>query len=117
MRNEAWTTSSEFRRCDVCSRVRLGIVDDLRRTPKSHGYDHAVSVQIPDSRHRTELAVRRNPTAAREFQRKRGDAIERLVDDGSTYAELSVDRLVDEAGVARSTFYKYFGDKSGLLVS
>src|SRR5215212_8950407 len=98
MRNEASTTSSEFRRCDVCSRVATRNSRRPRRTPKSHGYDHAVSVQIPDSRHRTELAVRRNPTAASEFQRKLGDAIERLVDDGSTYAELSVDRLVEEAG-------------------
>lgn len=37
--------------------------------------------------------------------------------DGSTYAELSVDRLVTEADIGRSTFYKYFGDKTGLLSS
>ena len=117
MRNEAWTTSGEFVGATVCGREATRNTRRPAQSPKSHGYDHAVSVQIPGSRHRTELAVRRNPTAAREFQRRLADAIERLVDDGTTYAELSVDRLVDEAGVARSTFYKYFGDKSGLLVS
>lgn len=63
------------------------------------------------------MAVRRNPTAAAEFQRRLADAIERLCDDDTSYGELSVDQLVNEAGVARSTFYKYFGDKSGLLSS
>jgi TetR/AcrR family transcriptional regulator, ethionamide resistance regulator len=63
------------------------------------------------------MVVRRNPTAAAEFQRRLADAIERLVDDETSYGELSVEQLVNEAGVARSTFYKYFGDKSGLLSS
>src|SRR5215212_1532878 len=98
MRNEAWTTSGEFVGVTVCGRAATRNMRRPAQSPKSHGYDHAVSVQIPDSRHRTQLAVRRNPTAAREFQRKLGDAIERLVDDGTTYAELSVDRLVEEAG-------------------
>lgn len=61
--------------------------------------------------------MRQNPTAAAEFRRRLSDAIERLIDDGSTYAELSVDRLVSEADIGRSTFYKYFGDKTGLLSS
>jgi AcrR family transcriptional regulator len=50
------------------------------------------------------------------FQAQLSDAIERLVDEEDvTYAELSVDRLVEAAGISRSTFYKYFKDKSGLL--
>lgn len=61
--------------------------------------------------------MRQNPASATEFRRRLSDAIERLVDDGSTYAELSVDRLVNEADIGRSTFYKYFGDKTGLLSS
>lgn len=63
------------------------------------------------------MFVRRNQTAAAEFQQRLAAAIERLVGEGSSYAELSVERLVNEAGIARSTFYKYFGDKSGLLLS
>jgi AcrR family transcriptional regulator len=76
-----------------------------------------VQGQPSTSRHRAELVVRRNPTAAAEFQRRLADAIERLVDADTSYGELSVDQLTNEAGVARSTFYKYFGDKSGLLTS
>ncbi len=76
-----------------------------------------MSAQPLSARQRAEVAVRRNPTAASEFQSRLSAAIERLVDEGSTYAELSVDRLVTEAGVSRSTFYKYFGDKTGLLSS
>lgn len=44
-------------------------------------------------------------------------AVERLVEEGDSYANLSVDRLTEEAGTSRSTFYKYFGDKSGLLLA
>jgi AcrR family transcriptional regulator len=42
-------------------------------------------------------------------------AAERLLAGGDGYAELGVDRLVAEAGVGRSTFYKYFSDKGDLL--
>lgn len=75
-----------------------------------------VSAALPKLRRRA-VAVRRNQTAASEFQRRLADAIERLIGDGASYAQLSVERLVGEAGIARSTFYKYFGDKSGLLSS
>ena len=42
-------------------------------------------------------------------------AAEGLLAGGEGYAELGVDRLVAEAGVGRSTFYKYFSDKAELL--
>jgi AcrR family transcriptional regulator len=42
-------------------------------------------------------------------------AAERVLAGGEGYAELGVDRLVAEAGVGRSTFYKYFSDKGDLL--
>jgi AcrR family transcriptional regulator len=42
-------------------------------------------------------------------------AVERLFDRGETFAELTVDRLISEAGLSRSTFYTYVGDKSELL--
>jgi TetR/AcrR family transcriptional regulator, ethionamide resistance regulator len=42
-------------------------------------------------------------------------AVEKLLAEGEMYAEISVDRLVAEAGIGRSTFYKYFSDKGDLL--
>jgi TetR/AcrR family transcriptional regulator, ethionamide resistance regulator len=41
-------------------------------------------------------------------------AVERLLEH-ETYPELSVDQLVEEADISRSTFYNYFEDKSDLL--
>jgi AcrR family transcriptional regulator len=42
-------------------------------------------------------------------------AIEQLLGEGESFTELSVERLVAQAGVARSTFYVYFEDKGELL--
>jgi AcrR family transcriptional regulator len=42
-------------------------------------------------------------------------AVERLLERGEGYTELSVERLVAEAGISRSTFYVYFEDKGDLL--
>jgi AcrR family transcriptional regulator len=42
-------------------------------------------------------------------------AVERLMADGESYTELSVERLVREAGISRATFYVYFEDKGDLL--
>ena len=41
-------------------------------------------------------------------------AVERLLEQ-ETYAEISVERIADEAGISRSTFYNYFEDKEDLL--
>jgi AcrR family transcriptional regulator len=43
-------------------------------------------------------------------------ATERLLADGATFTELGVQRIAAEAGVARSTFYLYFRDKTELLL-
>src|ERR1700744_4888354 len=43
------------------------------------------------------------------------DATERLMRDGASYTELSVDRLSTEAGISRASFYIYFEDKGHLL--
>ncbi|MEV4537321.1 helix-turn-helix domain-containing protein [Asanoa sp. NPDC049518] len=43
-------------------------------------------------------------------------ATERLLAGGATYTELGVQRIAAEAGVARSTFYLYFRDKTELLL-
>jgi AcrR family transcriptional regulator len=42
-------------------------------------------------------------------------AIEAMLGEGESFTELSVERLVAQAGVARSTFYVYFEDKGELL--
>ena len=42
-------------------------------------------------------------------------AVEELMAGGETYADLSVERLINAVDVSRSTFYAYFGDKSELL--
>jgi TetR/AcrR family transcriptional regulator, ethionamide resistance regulator len=42
-------------------------------------------------------------------------AVESLIESGDSYTELSVERLVEEAGISRSTFYVYFEDKGDLL--
>ena len=42
-------------------------------------------------------------------------AVEQMLADGESFTELSVERLVAQAGVARSTFYVYFEDKGELL--
>jgi AcrR family transcriptional regulator len=43
-------------------------------------------------------------------------AVERLLIDGASFTELSVQRIADEAGVARSTFYLSFQDKTEVLL-
>ncbi|MDP7705907.1 MULTISPECIES: TetR/AcrR family transcriptional regulator [unclassified Mycobacterium] len=43
------------------------------------------------------------------------EATERLMAEGATFTELSVDRLASEAGMSRRTFYVYFRDKTQLL--
>jgi TetR/AcrR family transcriptional regulator, ethionamide resistance regulator len=37
--------------------------------------------------------------------------------DGTAFRDLSVERIVSTAGVARSTFYTYFDDKSAMLTA
>ncbi|MCK9248040.1 MAG: TetR/AcrR family transcriptional regulator [Solirubrobacteraceae bacterium] len=41
--------------------------------------------------------------------------VERLLGEGESFTEISVERLVSEAGISRSTFYVYFEDKGDLL--
>jgi len=69
-------------------------------------------------------SVTRKPQANREQDRRQRreqlehrllDATERLMRDGATFTELSVDRLATEAGISRASFYIYFEDKAHLL--
>jgi AcrR family transcriptional regulator len=43
-------------------------------------------------------------------------ATERLLNEGTPFTELGVQRIAAEAGVARSTFYSHFRDKTDLLM-
>ncbi|HYF24113.1 MAG TPA: TetR/AcrR family transcriptional regulator [Baekduia sp.] len=60
-----------------------------------------------------------SPRARRRLQ-IRGQLIavvEELLDQGESFADLSVERLAQAAGMSRSTFYLYFEDKNDLLRS
>ncbi|MGW1216745.1 TetR/AcrR family transcriptional regulator [Streptomyces sp. NPDC002499] len=43
-------------------------------------------------------------------------AAERLLAEGTSFSALSMQRIADEAGVARSTLYLYFKEKGALLI-
>lgn len=65
-------------------------------------------------------SVTRKPQATRQqrredIERRLLDATERLMRDGTSFTELSVDRLSTEAGMSRANFYIYFQDKGDLL--
>ncbi|GAA5062838.1 TetR/AcrR family transcriptional regulator [Nocardia callitridis] len=51
-----------------------------------------------------------------EFERTVLSALEQLLSDGTPFTELAVQRIAKASGVARSTFYRYFPDKSQLLI-
>ncbi len=65
-------------------------------------------------------SVTRKPQANREerrqaIERRLLEATDRLMSDGASFTELSVDRLAGEAGMSRASFYIYFEDKGHLL--
>jgi AcrR family transcriptional regulator len=67
-------------------------------------------------------SVTRKPQVTRQqrreqLERRLLDATERLMRDGASFTELSVDRLSTEAGISRASFYIYFEDKGHLLRS
>ncbi len=65
-------------------------------------------------------SLTRKPQVTRQQRRERMerrllDATERLMSEGASFTELSVDRLSTEAGISRASFYIYFEDKAHLL--
>jgi AcrR family transcriptional regulator len=65
-------------------------------------------------------SVTRKPQANRQqrreqIERQLLDATERLMGNGASFTELSVDRLSTEASISRASFYIYFEDKGHLL--
>jgi len=49
------------------------------------------------------------------MRRRLLEVVQQLLDEGESFTEMSVERLVSEAGISRSTFYVYFEDKGDLL--
>ncbi|MEV4312962.1 TetR/AcrR family transcriptional regulator [Actinocrispum sp. NPDC049592] len=49
------------------------------------------------------------------MERRLFAAAEQLISEGSTFTELSVERLAAQAGISRSTFYVHFQDKGELV--
>jgi len=52
-----------------------------------------------------------------ELVEKLGQALERLATQGESFSDVTVERLVGEAGVSRSSFYRYFEDRGDVLVA
>lgn len=52
-----------------------------------------------------------------EVRGRVGAALERLLEDGARFADLQMQRIADEAGVARSTLYQHYADKTSLLLA
>jgi AcrR family transcriptional regulator len=68
------------------------------------------------------VLTRRKGPKARKARREAlltrlGDAVEDLLREGGSYADLAVERITSRADVSRTTFYEYFGDKRELLMS
>lgn len=51
-----------------------------------------------------------------EVERRLIAAVSKLCSDGTPFAEISISRLVREAGLARATFYLYFADRSAFVL-
>jgi len=60
---------------------------------------------------------RRNAAHRETVTAKVADAVERLLLDGHGYTSIGVQRIAEEAGIARSSFYLNFPDKSALLIA
>ncbi|WP_199723484.1 MULTISPECIES: TetR/AcrR family transcriptional regulator [unclassified Micromonospora] len=58
----------------------------------------------------------RNPDGRAAVEARVLAATERLLQQGARFTDLGVQRIAAEAGVARSTFYTHFRDKSELLM-
>lgn len=51
-----------------------------------------------------------------EFEQRVLAAVEELLADGTPFTEIAVQKIATASGSARSTFYRYFPDKSSLLI-
>lgn len=65
-------------------------------------------------------SITRRPPRTREepgkVERRVLETVERLLEGGASYTELGIVQIAADAGVARSTFYVHYRDKSDLLI-
>jgi TetR/AcrR family transcriptional regulator, ethionamide resistance regulator len=66
---------------------------------------------VSTTRRSSAAALRRATAEARTLE-----TVEKLLRDGESFTELSVERIASEAGLSRSTFYLYFRDKTELIL-
>ena len=71
-----------------------------------------------DPRTASPVAHREGPATAKRAQVQAAvlAATEALLAEGSSYAELNVERIATAAGISRTAFYFYFRDKRDLLM-
>jgi TetR/AcrR family transcriptional regulator, ethionamide resistance regulator len=71
-----------------------------------------------DSRAASPVAHREGPATAKRAQVQAAvlAATEALLAEGSSYADLNVERIAKAAGISRTAFYFYFRDKRDLLM-
>lgn len=59
---------------------------------------------------------RRNGSRREAIEQSLLRAVESLLDQGFSYTEIPVQKIADEAGIPRSTFYLHFPDKAQLIM-
>jgi AcrR family transcriptional regulator len=71
-----------------------------------------------ESRTASPVAHREGPPTAKRAQVQAAvlAATEKLLAEGSSYADLNVERIATAAGISRTAFYFYFADKRELLM-
>lgn len=74
---------------------------------------HEQSLMPSVTRKRESVRVRNRASV----QRRLLMAVEGLLASGETYTELSVERIIREADISRSTFYLHYADKGALLAA
>jgi AcrR family transcriptional regulator len=112
-----WRVRADFDCCAITAaimpRAHRGRAERLvAHTSSGHGVRSRYHRAVPS------VTRRRPPSrdARRDDVRDRLLAVvERLLAAGEGYTEISIERIVAEAGMARSTFYVYFADKGDLL--
>jgi AcrR family transcriptional regulator len=64
----------------------------------------------------TSVTRSRHREGKRSTEQRLLTALEQLLKSGEIFTEISVQRIIAEAGVSRATFYFHFRDKSDLLI-
>jgi len=90
-----------------CHNIKFALEKSVSCTSLTTGAASYTTITRP----RTQLSKRRAETETAVLA-----AVERLLADGASFTELGVQRIAAAAGVARSTFYLCFQDKTDVLI-